>query len=154
MFMYRSRFYIFMISTWAVQGQTTAWEYALSDSEFHGSIMNGVLILEDAIILGGARSTCREPTIWVLEKTGELRTHKRLKIPAENYEYTYKYWSVTGLKFSKEREKIYAIGNVAIADDVGGHTAVIYIRFGFRDRYLLWFFISVWSFRSAYFLSR
>ena len=104
--------------------QTEAWEYALSDQEFQGSQFLDLIELDDMVIVGGAASSCHTPTLWVFDSLGHFIDTIYLKGEI-NGEPLYYYGKVTGLFNDSAEQNVYAIGKLAIADDVGARKAFI-----------------------------
>ena len=110
-------FYHFVLSG---HSQPNAWEYALSQTEYEGSQFNDILIIDSTIVIGGGLSNCMTPTLWTFGIDGTFSGHVGLS------EAPYAYGMITGLRYDSTEQEIYAIGNVAYADDVGARFGIIY----------------------------
>ncbi len=115
-----------ILSIWTFSyAQNSTWEFAFSDTEYDGSIINDILVVEDRVWLAGAKDRCHTPGIWLFDTSGQMLEYIDLTLELDTG-FLYGYGKVMELQYDSLRNLIMAMGQVAPADDVGAFTAALY----------------------------
>jgi hypothetical protein len=83
-----------------------------------------LLELNDWVVIGGAATSCHTPALWVFDTLGQFKETIYLRGVTDEEPF-YDYGKITSSTYDSINMSIYAIGNVAIADDVGSRMAFV-----------------------------